>query len=550
MKPPVEPILSADEESANIDPVTAESSKVEAGNVNAARTNEQAKSAEEQVDFSTTLQQKALAEAKILEAANAASKADSKAGTKGKISGGTVIAIALVIGILIGMLAFGALPRLKQQETLVTETKKQISEAPSVSVVVAQPGAAIEEFTLPGSTEAIQDAPIYARVNGYLHKRYVNIGDQVKAGQLLADIDTPEIDQQVSAAESNVQQATAAVESAREVLKRNQAAATSAAANVRKGETDLQFFSKEVKRYQELADQGAVSLEARDARAQEYNAGVASLDALRGVERGSAASINSAKAAVSVADSALNVAKAQLKQIVATRSFKNVTALFDGVVIKRNVDAGALVTSGSNNSNAVLFEIAKTDVLRVFVNVPEQYVSFIHVNQVAHLRFQEYPGRDFSGTVTNVAGGLDPASKTLQVEIHLNNANHALMPGMYAKVSFQSKSEIRLPIIPATTLQTKPDGSFIFVVDEQNRAHLRRMEIGRDLGGQFEVSSGVTAGERVIVHPPDDLVDGMLVRAVPVTVAAPVSAAAPVLPATAAPASGHAAEAVPAPTAK
>ncbi|CAN5150414.1 efflux RND transporter periplasmic adaptor subunit [soil metagenome] len=506
MKPSVDPIISQDDDMAAVEPAKLDGADA------------YSKPTQEQIDFSTTLQQKALSEAQVLEAAKASDKAFDKANAKGKVTLGAIVAVSAAVTVLVGLVAFGAMPRIMQQQTLLADTKKQMSEAPSVSVITAQPGAATEEFTLPGSTEAIQDAPIYARVNGYLHKRYVNIGDKVKAGQLLADIDTPEIDQQVSAAESNVQQATAAVESAREVLKRNQASAASAAANVRKGETDLQFYSKEVTRYQELADQGAISLEARDSRTQEYNAGVANLDSLRGVERGSAASINSAKAAVSVAASALNVAKAQLSQIQATRSFKNVTALFDGVVIKRNVDAGALVTSGSNNSNAVLFEIAKTDVLRVFVNVPEQYVPYIHANQQAHLRFQEYPGRDFTGIVTNVAGGLDSTSKTLQVEIHVNNGKHELMPGMYAKVSFQSKSAVPLPIIPATTLQTKPDGSFIYVVDAQNRAHMRRLEIGRDLGGQFEVASGVNAGEKVVVHPPDDLVDGMLVQAVPVPV--------------------------------
>ncbi len=301
--------------------------------------------------------------------------------------------LIVIVLVFAGLIAFGALPRIMQQEALVKHTKKAIADIVSVSVTEAQPGSAVEQFTLPGATEAIQDAPIYARVNGYLHKRYVNIGDQVHAGQILADIDVPEIDEQVAGAKSNVAQAEAGLENAQEALNRADAAAITASANVRKGRTDLQFYTAEVGRYTQLATEGAVSMETRDAQIQAYHGGKAVLDSLHGAERGAQAAVKSAKAAVNQAEAALNVAKASLSQLEATRSFRNVTALFDGVVTKRNVDAGALITSGSNNSNAVLFEIAKTDVLRVFVYVPEQYVPFIHEHQDALLEFQEYPGK-------------------------------------------------------------------------------------------------------------------------------------------------------------
>ena len=324
-----------------------------------------------------------------------------------------------------------------------------------------------------------------------MHKRYVTIGDKVKAGQLLADIDVPEIDQQVAAAESAVVQSEAGLVNSKEALKRSDAALVTAKANVRKGRTDMQFFTAEVGRYTQLATEGAVSMETRDAQIQAYHGGKAVLDSLNGAENGADAAVQSAKAAVNQADAALNVAKANLNQVEATRSFRNVTALFDGVVTKRNVDAGALITSGSNNSNGVLFEIAKTDVLRVFVYVPEQYVPFIHEQQQAFLEFQEYPGRKFTGTVTHVSGGLDPASKTLQVEIHVPNEENVLMPGEYAKVHFQAPSVVRPALVPASVLQTRADGQYVFTVDAQNRVHMGKLEIGRDLGGQFEVFKGV-----------------------------------------------------------
>jgi len=422
------------------------------------------------------------------------------------------VVVIIIIGIIfVGLVAFGGLPRLIQHEALVQSTKKQMAQTMSVTVTVAQPGKAVEDFTLPGATEPIQDAQIYARVSGYLHKRYVNIGDHVHAGQILADIEVPEIDQQVAAAESAVTQAEAGLDNSKEALVRAEAAAVTASANVRKGRTDLQFYTAEVGRYTQLATEGAVSMETRDSHIQDYHGGRAVLDSLYGAERGAQAAVKSAKAAVNQAVAALDVAKANLSQVEATRSFKNVTALFDGVVTKRNVDAGALITQGSANSNGVLFEIAKTDVLRVFVYVPEQYVPYIHENEEAFLEFQEYPGRKFTGTVTNVSGGLDPASKTLQVEIHVPNQTHVLMPGMYAKVHFQAPSKVRLAVVPATVLQTRPDGNYVFTVDDKNRTHLHKLEIGRDLGGSFEVFKGVQSGDKVIVNPPDDIRDGMLV---------------------------------------
>ncbi len=422
--------------------------------------------------------------------------------------------VILAVVALLGLIAFGALPRVFQQQALVQDTKTQNTQVPSVSVAIAQPGAAVEEFVLPGSTQAIQVASIYARVNGYLDKRFANIGDKVKEGQVLATIDTPEIDQQVQAAESAVQQAIAQVENAKESQLKAQADARTVAANVRKGQTDLQFYTAEVKRYTGLAKQGAVSLEDRDSHIQQYNGAVSTLESLTEAERSAKATMNAAAAAVRASKSALSAATAQQHQVEATRSFQKVVAPFSGIVTKRNVDAGALITSGSNNSNAILFEVAKTDILRVFVYVPEQYVPYIHVNEKAFLTFPEYPRRDFEGVVTNVSGGLDEVSKTLQVEIHVPNQTHVLMPGMYAKVRFQAPSSIRLPVVSASTLQTRADGSFVFVVDSNNVVHMHKLEVGRDLGGQFEVSKGVNTGDRVIISPPDTITDGMKVNPV------------------------------------
>ncbi|HEY9680974.1 MAG TPA: efflux RND transporter periplasmic adaptor subunit [Oculatellaceae cyanobacterium] len=419
-----------------------------------------------------------------------------------------VTLVILCIVAIAGLTIYGGLPRYIQKKELNEHSREQLAQATPVSVVEAQPGAAIQEFTLPGATQPIQDAPIYARVDGYLAKRYVNIGDKVKTGQLLAEIDTPELDQQVQAAASSAEQAGANLDNAREAYEKSQADAKTAAANVQKAKTDLQFYTRELVRYKQLVQQGAVSQEDTDTRTQAFNSGQATLDAMEAAERSAKASVNSARAAVHVAQAALDAANAQHDQYAAMRSFRKVTALFDGIVTKRNVDAGALISAGSNSSNNLLFEIAKTDVLRVFVYVPEQYVSFIALNEHAKLSFQEYPTREFDGVVSNVSGGIDPASKTLQVEIHVPNADHKLLPGMYAKVRFQAPSKIRLPIVPATTLQTRADGLFMYTVDQDNKIHMHKVSVARDLGGQFEIANGINSGDKVIVNPSDELREG------------------------------------------
>jgi len=429
--------------------------------------------------------------------------------------------ILICLAAFAGLIAMGILPRLSERKSLAEHTRKEVGQAPFVSVTQAQPGPAIQEFVLPGATQAIQDAPIYARVDGYLQKRYVNIGDKVHTGQVMADIDTPELDQQVQAAASSVEQAAANLDNTNQAFERAKADAVTAQANVRKAKTDLQYYTAELDRYKKLVAEGAVSQEDRDTRLQSYNAGAATLDAMIAAARSADASVNSAKAAVHVAQAALNASRATHDQIQATRSFKKVTAPFDGIVTQRNVDAGALITSGSNTGNNLLFEVAKTDILRVFVYVPEQYVSFIHDGDEAKLEFQEYVGRSFIGLVSNISGGIDPASKTLQVEIHVPNPDHKLLPGMYAKVHFECATTIRQPVVPATTVQTRADGAFIYTVDKDNRVHMHKVEIGRDLGGQFEIAKGIEVGETVIINPNDEVQDGTLVNPVQVKIVAP-----------------------------
>ena len=338
-------------------------------------------------------------------------------------------------------------------------------------------------------------------------------------GQIMAEIDTPELDQQVQAATSAVEQAKANLDNTEQAVKKAEADAVSAAANVQKAKTDLDYYTAELNRYKELVKQGAVSVEDHDTRLQAYNSGLATFDSLIAAQKSAQASVSSAKAAVHVAQAAMAAAQYQRDQYNATRQFKTVRAPFDGIVVRSPVDAGSLITAGSSTTDTLIFEVAQADVLRVYVYVPEQYIPYIHLNEKVRVNFQEYPGVDFMGLVTNISGGVNLESKSLQVEVHVPNSDHKLLPGMYAQANFEAPSIIRLAIVPSTTIQTRADGQFVYVIDDQKRVHMRKLVIGRDLGGKIEALKGITIGDKVIISPSDDIQDGLLVN----PVAAPIA---------------------------
>ena len=297
------------------------------------------------------------------------------------------------------LIAIGALPRYFQTQSLLSHKKQELSQATSVSYVVAQPSPAVQDFVLPGSTEAILTAPVYARVDGYLHLRNVNIGDSVKTGQLLAEIETPELDKQVQSASSTVKQTDANLDNAQQSLKKAQADQRTAAANVEKSKSDLAYAKIEYTRYDQLAQTGAVSTEDRDTRVTNYRGAVATLTATEQAEKSAAWQVKVAQASVRAAQAGTDAASSTRDQIAATRGFQQVRAPFNGIITQRNVDPGSLITSGSNSTNTTLFTLANTDVLRIFAYVPEQYISEVLSARAAELlAFQAFPDERFTGT--------------------------------------------------------------------------------------------------------------------------------------------------------
>ena len=376
--------------------------------------------------------------------------------------------LGLLIVALI-LVTWGEVHRVMARSTL---RQKTVEEAAQIVVTVAPTRSALgEELVLPGTVQAYSEARIYARTNGYLKSWMVDIGSAVRKGQLLAEIDTPEFDQQLA-------QAVADLATAR---------ANEALSNTTN------------KRWNDLLVTESVSKQDADEKAGD------------------------AAAKKAIAESAAaNVSR--LRQL---ESFKRVVAPFDGVITARNTDIGALINAGES-AGTELFRLADTHKLRIYVQIPEPYAAAAKPGLEAALRFSEQAGKEYAATTVRTANALDPVLRTLQVELELDNAQHELFPGAYAEVHFNmagSASSVRLP---ANTVLFRAPGPQVAIVDAQHRILLRSIVQGRDFGGTIEVLSGLAPDDAVVVNPPDSIIDGMTVRVMaPPSVQAQKSAAAP-----------------------
>jgi RND family efflux transporter MFP subunit len=332
----------------------------------------------------------------------------------------------------------------------------------SVILIKASTGPRAEDVVLPGTVQAYLDTPIYARTSGYVKAWYTDIGAQVTKGQLLAEIDTPEIDDQLRQAEADL--ATA--------------------------EANGKLAGSTAKRWQALAATDSVSRQENDEKAADA----------------------AAKEAV------VNAAKANVARLQQLESFKRVLAPFDGVVTARKTDVGALINAGSG-IGPELFHVADTGRLRVYVQVPQAYVPLVKVGMTANLHFIEFPRRDFPANVARSAEAMDAAARTLLVELQVDNAKHELMPGGYTEVHLVVQADSGTARLPINTLLFRAEGLRVAKVDGNSHVALAPIALGRDYGTEVEVVDGVAPGEAVILNPPDSLKDGQLVKVV--TPAAP-----------------------------
>jgi RND family efflux transporter MFP subunit len=359
-----------------------------------------------------------------------------------------VIALAVVAALVIT----GIVPRLRASRALAAETSRLA--APTVLVVQPKVGALSQEIVLPGNIEAFVDSPIFARTNGYLKRWYFDIGSHVRQGQLLAEIESPEIDHQLSQAQADLGTALA----------------------------NLHLSQITANRFSDLMKQDAVSQQDTDNAVSDLAA------------RNTA--VKSAQANVD-----------RLRQLVA---FEKVDAPFDGVVTARNTDIGQLIDSGASGGQArALFQMAAVNRLRVFINVPQIYSQAATPGLTADLTFAEFPGRSFPGKLVRTSRAIDPVSRTLNVEVDVDNAKGELFPGAYAEVHLKLKDGVRPTlIVPVSSLLFRREGLRIAVAKSDNTAQLLPITLGRDFGDVVEVTTGLTEQERVITNPPDSIISG------------------------------------------
>lgn len=388
----------------------------------------------------------------------------------------------------------GYIPLQKRNAVINSLAEEHDQALPRVEVIEVGASSKVSELQLPGNIEAVTEAPILARADGYIRRRLVDIGDRVTAGQPLAEIEAPELDHQVLQAKANVEQAQAALDQA--------------IANEQQGKANLELARVTAQRWASLVAQGVVSKQDNDQYQAQYQSQLAGVNAL--------------EKAIVAQKATIAAAEANLARLNEMQAYRIVKAPFAGVITLRNVDVGALVTTG----NTMLYRIAQTGTLRTYVNVPQTNASSIHAGQPARISVTNLPGRSFTGTIARSANSLDPTSRTLLVEVQVPNPDGALMPGMYAQVDF-SNSRANAPLlIPAEALMVRADGTQIAVVGPDSIVHLQKIVIGRDYGDRLEVMQGLQVGDRIIANPDDNAREGVKVDAVEAT-EKPTAAAAP-----------------------
>ncbi|MBV8709837.1 MAG: efflux RND transporter periplasmic adaptor subunit [Acidobacteriaceae bacterium] len=366
-----------------------------------------------------------------------------------------VIAILITVLIIaVALVASGILPRLRERQTL--RAQANTTAIPMVTVVHPKREAPAEEVVLPGNIQAFIDAPIYARTSGYLRRWYFDIGSRVKAGQLLAEIESPEVDQQLQQAREDLSTA----------------------------EANLKLAEITAERYSALLKQDSIAK-------QDVDTAVQNAAARRSAVKSAQANVN------------------RVQQMVA---FEKIYAPFNGVITARNTDVGQLISSGSSsNANRELFHIAAINKLRVFVSVPQTYSHVTTPGLKADLTLPELPGQRFPGTLVRTSDAMDQNTRTLLVEVDVVNSTGLLFPGAYAQVHFKMKSQNSALIIPSASLIFRSEGLRVPVVTG-NRANLIPVTLGRDFGSTVEVLSGLNEDTAVIADPPDSLVSGQEVR--------------------------------------
>jgi len=370
---------------------------------------------------------------------------------------GTSRRLSIVFGALVvaGLLTAGIAPRIAR-DARASEGLQRAALAPKVLVESPRLSPRSFEVTLPGSTRAVQETTLYARTSGFISQILVDIGDPVREGQLLAVIESPEVDEELARARVRVQEARA----------------------------NLVLAQSTLARIQVLLKTRAVSEQESDDQQSRVNS----------------------------AEAALRTGEADVRRLESLQSFQKVVAPFSGVITSRTAEKGALITAGSGTALPSLFNIAQIDTLRIFLDVPQKYSVAVNPGAAARILVRERPGRQFEGKVVRTSASLDRASRTLQTEIHLPNKERSILPGMYVQVKLSLEREEPAIVIPARTVAILNKGPHVVTVESDNTIRLRPVTLGRDFGTEIEVASGLTGTEKLVANPSDAFKDGQAVR--------------------------------------
>ncbi len=414
----------------------------------------------------------------IAETPPASTRPQARAGRR------SLLVFFALIAVLVGAAVVGGiLPRLTRQRALLAAAETQNGQRPLVEVATARLAPLRSTLDLPGDLQALVDSPIFARVDGYLRTRLVDYGDRVKAGQLLAEIDTPELDQQLRQARATLSQMRSALNEVKADLDLSKA--------------NLNMARLTVERWRRLAKGGVVARQEADQKEADFAV--------------NEAQVAKAQASIATTEETVHANEANVHRLEEMKAFARILAPYDGVITSRTVDIGWLINSGNGGAARELFHIAQIQVLRIFVNVPQTNVASIQPGQTAELRVEELPGQVFSAHVTRIANALDSNSRAMVTVLEVPNPSGVLMPGMYAQVRFSTGRAEPAILVPGDVLILGRQGPRVAVVAPDHRIHLRQIRIGQDLGSEIAVVSGLSAGEMVVANPSDAVRENALV---------------------------------------
>jgi RND family efflux transporter MFP subunit len=398
---------------------------------------------------------------------------------------GPLVVFFLLLACTVGAaIVGGLLPRLSRQKVLLAASQQVSERLPVVIASAAYFSTSQDAIDLPGDLQALIESPIFARADGYLKTRFSELGDHVKAGQVMAELETPELDQQITQARATLAQSQSAV-------KELQADLDLARAN-----RDLSKVTRD--RWQSLLQKGVVSRQDGD----EKQADLAVKEA----------QVAKVEASLGTAQDTIHASQANLARLEQMKGFARVTAPFDGLVTARLVDVGVLINAGNGGVSKEMFRVAQIQPLRVFVNVPQTYVAQIHAGRTAELRVQERPGQVFPAQVKSISTSLDATSRSMLAILVTPNPDASLYPGMYAQVRFSGANAKPVLRIPGDAVVLGTAGPRVATVGADHIVHFKNITIGLDLGSEVEATSGLAAGTLVISNPTDAVQENVVVE--------------------------------------